>query len=126
MIVHVKPPASLPVAQVREITRIIADGKVREEYKCLTWCAQDVQLYGTALLIGPPEGHEHESFGSTGDEPEQLDECIASLESAHAQLSGGTYGNGEDAVGLDPATIALIVQAVALAIEVLKLLRRSK
>lgn len=123
-LVHVQPPASLPTAQIGEIIAIVREGRVRSDYKCLIWCCSDVQLYAQSLVLGPPEGHESHSFGSIGDEGEQLDQCCAALTAAHDELTAARFGDAAD-VALDPATIALIVQAISLAIEFIRRFRKS-
>lgn len=119
---HVTPPPALPVGCISEIISIVRNGQTRERAACLYWCSMDCVAYAGGVIFGPPEGHKHESFGSLGDEQERIDECCVAL--AQAQLELQSFGAGEDTPAIDPATLLLIVQTIALAIELFKRLRR--
>ena len=119
---HVTPPPAIPLGCIQEIIAIVREGRVRQDAACLYWCSMDILAYGGGVVFGPPKGHEHKTFGSIGDESELAGECCEALEVAKTQLS--SFGAGEDDVGLDPATIMLVIQAIALAIELFKRFRR--
>lgn len=120
---HVTPPPAIPIGCMSEIIAIVRNGQVRERAACLYWCAMDCAAYAGGVIFGPPEGHEHQAFGSTGDEQERIAECCMALEQARSELQ--SFGAaGEDTPAIDPATLLIIVQAIALAIELFKRLRR--
>lgn len=121
---HVTPPPAIPVGCMSEIIGIVRNGQVRERAACLYWCAMDCIAYAGGVVFGPPEGHEHQSFGSIGDEHERIAECCVALEEAQVDLRAFGASAGEDSPGLDPATLALVIQAIALAIELFKRFRR--
>ena len=119
---HVTPPPALPVGCISEIIDIVRNGRVRTDAACLYWCAMDLLAYGGGIVFGPPVGHEQHTFGSIGDEGERLDECLSSLEQARTELT--SFGASEEAAAIDPITISLIIQAIVLAIDLIRRLRR--
>ena len=124
MVHHVTPPPAIPLASMSKIVEIVRNGQVRDNAGCLYWSCMDCLAYGGGIVFGPPDGHAQANFGSIGDEQEQIAECCAALEEAHVELQAFGASAGEDSAGLDPATLAVIIQAIALAIELFKRFRR--
>lgn len=133
---HVMYPEKAPIHCGMELIRIVREKKLASESKEFGLHAWNVQGFIQRVMVGIPNEDVQPIFGNS-DSEECFNDCICELQSTMGPLAElGDFevytdasenelieALGDDAVKIDPTTIAMIIQIAVQVFEMIKLWR---